>query len=944
MPRIAFTVLFICFFLFSIDSFAEDTFTEINHYRIYDNHLSKLATVSANEKYIFDVNQHYEGPYNTSTTFEVFTKVEGKGYQQNQSLKLPEGLSQSFRGISHLIFKENYLLVIVDEINQNRMVHRFALSEQGQLSYLDQTTIEWTNYNNASNVVMLDEHSFYEYFYNSVSFWNIGEDGILNHQFDFDYYEQAGYDDFIPIVNGSKLLLVRMSKDLDHELHNFQVNQYSIDYENNSLNEIHSKTFSFGGEFNSSNINLLGAMVKIDMTSIYVRTAQQEFIFKGLGSEEISLEYRNDKNGYYFGIDQKTQQIFETGDVFNEVYIDWQNNEIIRSQFEQVELYGNLKFLTPTILLRLPQYESNKGDLWQISPNQKIDQINISVDNPGELPLDQQRKYLYDQTSHQLMVTGDANSSEENDFKLYVWDYNLAQNDFSYVGSANCCNSERISDSVITSPIGKYGENYYVITKDFTKTKIARMGRTTDGLELVQEFPLNDEETTTLLIDEVFFVDESTIVAELYADDIEGLLIKICTLDTDGKIIGCTKKTLFTEYEFERQLTGYKFHKLSNTGQFLFAPIQNDALMSHMFFVEFDGNDFVIKQKFPLNKNGNLYTYISKITLVNNNQDLFIRTGGPVMHFERLNNEWKLTESNQTDVTGGELTGNTNYYLTRSGLPTFYDREKKKFWTIYNQTKNLSGWFQLTDDNKGFAVKVNDQYRAITTFELTNSKPTIYTGGLADDLDYLATQDELLEIDFSQFFLNPNSSVVINAPLKFIFENGVLSGTLSNDDIIFGEYLDGIRIGVTVYNGSQYIGYFNIIPVNVNDAPELKAAISREYLKVNQAYEVNLNDYVNDPDRDHLTFQVTGLPIGYSLDGADIRGSTSQQGNYILNIITDDGNGGQLNFNIPITINSTGKEEAPDSIESVSSGSLGGLLIILYFAFITRLIKNRLDY
>jgi hypothetical protein len=937
MPRIASTALCVFLFVFSIYSFAEDTFTEINHYKVSDNYISKYATTSTDEKYLFDVNQHYEGPFNTSTTFKVFTKVEGKGYLQNQTLKLSEELSQTFKGISHLISQENYLLVIVDEINTNRTAHRFAIDEEGKLTYLDKTKIEWSKYNNPSKLIMLDNKNFYEHYHNRISFWNIGEDGLLNYKFDFKYYEQTGYYDFFPVVNGTQLVLARMNKDLDQELHNFQVNQYDIDWDNNSLSEIHSETISFSGEFDRSSVNLLGVMVNSDITSIYVRSTEQELIFKGLGTGEISLEYRNDKNGYYFGIDQKSQQIFETGDVFNEVNIDWQNSTIIRSKFEGIQLYGNLSFLTPTLLLRMPQFENNKGDLWQISTNQSIDQVNISVDNIGDLPLDQQRKYLYDEVNHQLLVTGDANSSPgENDFKLYVWDYDLAQNDFSYIGSASCCDSEYTPNSVITSPLGVYSESYYSLVRDGSNKSIARMERVTGGIQLTQKFPLNDEETQAPLINDVFFANENTIVAELFGDNIQGLSIKVCNLDGSGQINSCTQSTPFPEYEFDDDFTNYKFHKLSNTGQFLFAPINHRSSTSHMFFVEFDGNNFEIKQQFPLGKVGDEFYPISSLTQVNQGQDLFMSNGGPLIHFERRDNEWHLTESNQTHPKG-ELTGDGSYYIGRSGLPTAYDNEKKQFWHVSTQTPNLSGWFQLTGENKGFAVEINDQYRAITTFELTNPKPTIYTGGLVNDSIYYATQDELLEIDFSQFFLNPENSLIVDAPDKFVFENGVLSVMLSNEDIIDGDYTDGVEIKITVRLSIYYHGYFNVIPVNVNDAPELKVNIVREYLKVNESYEVNLNDYVTDPDKDYLTFQATGLPGGYSLEGSHIRGSTSIEGNYTLSIIAYDGNGGELSFIIPITINSSGKEETPDAKKSGSGGgSYGWLILLMIFEVVRR--------
>jgi len=940
MPRIALTALCAFLFVLSIYSFAEDTFTEVNHYKVSDNYISKYATTSIDEKYVFDVNQHYEGPFNTSTTFKVFTKVEGKGYQQSQILKLPDELSQSFKGLSFLIYIENYLIVIVDEINKKRTSHRFTIDQQGNITYLDKITTEWSKYNSKSKKVMLNDGNFYEFFNSKVSFWNIDEDGLLTHKFDFQYLDQTGlnsYGDFFSVVNDTQLVLVSMKKDSDENLLAFEINQYDIDWENNLLEEKHSESIVFSDYLVGSYNLLLDVLVNNDITSIYVRTIQQEFIFKGLGSGEITLEYRDDKIGYYYGIDKKSQQIIETGEVFKKIIIDWENSKLTHKEFEGNQRLGNINFLSSTLFLFMPQFENNKGDLWQVPTPQNIDQVNISVDNIGDLPLDQQRKYLYDESSHQLMITGDADSLPgENDFKLYVWDYNLAQNDFSYIGSASCCNNENTSNSVITSPLGVYGESYYSLVRDGSNKSIARMERVTGGIQLAQKFPLNDEETQAPLINDVFFADESTIVAELFGDNIQGLSIKVCNLDGSGQVNSCTQSTPFPEYEFDRDFRYYKFHKLSNTGQFLFAPINQRSSTSHMFFVEFDGTNFEIKQKFPLSKVGDEFYPISSLTKVNQGQDLFMSNGGTLIHFERRDNEWHLTESNQTHPKG-ELTGDGGYYLGRSGLPTAYDNERKKFWNISTQTPNLSGWFQSTGENKGFTVEINDKYRAITTFELTNPKPTINTGGLVNDSIYYATQDELLEINFSQFFLNPENSLIVDAPDKFLFENGVLSVMLSNEDIIDGDYTDGVEIKITVGLSIYYHGYFNVIPVNVNDAPELKVNIVREYLKVNESYEVNLNDYVNDPDKDNLTFQATGLPDGYTLEGSYIRGSTSKKGNYTLSIIANDGNDGELSFNIPITINGSGKEELPDAKKSGSGGgSYGWLLILMIFEVVRR--------
>lgn len=951
MPRITSITTCAFLFLFSIYSFSEDTFTEINHYLISDNYISDYAITSTDEKYLFDVNQHYEGPFNISTTFKVFTKVEGKGYIQNQTLKLSEELSQKFEGISNLIYQEDYLLVIVDEIYSNRAVHRFAIDEEGKLSYLDKSTIDWRGYNYSPDLVMLDDKNFYEQYDTGISFWNIGEDGLINHKFDFKYYEQTGYYDFFPVVNGTQLVLARIDKNLDQKLYNFQVNQYDIDWDNNSLSEIHSETISFSEDFERSSVKLLGVMVNSDITSIYVRSTEKEFIFKGLGTGEISLEYSNNKYGSYLGIDQKSQQIFETGDVFNEVIIDWQNNKIVRNKFEGIQFYGNLSFLTPTLLLRMPRWENLKGDLWQISTNQSIDQVDISSDNIGDLPLDQQRKYLYDEVNDQLLVTGDANSlPEETDFKLYVWDYDLAQNDFSYIGSASCCDSEYTANSSITSPLGIYGESYYTLVRDGSNKSIARMERVTGGIELTQRFPLNDEETQAPMISDVFFANENTIVAELFGNNVQGLSIKVCNLGDSGTIENCTQRTPFPEYEFDGNFTNYKFHKLSKTGQFLFAPINHRSSTSHMLFVEFDGNNFVIKQQFPLSKvegeDENEFYPISSFTQVNQGQDLFIRNGGTLINFERRGDEWHLTQSDPIYSRGvqAELTGDDSYYITRAGSAIVYDYEKKQFWNALTQTPNLSGWFQLTGENKGFAVEIDDQYRAIKTFELTNSKPTIYTGGLVNDSIYYATQDELLEIDFSEFFLNHENSLTFDAPDKFVFENGILSIMLSNEDIIDGDYTEGEEITIAVHSGTSYHGFFNVIPVNVNDAPELKVNIVREYLKVNESYEVNLNDYVNEPDKDYLTFQATGLPEGYSLEGSYIRGSTSIEGNYTLSIIAYDGNNGELLFNIPITVNNSGKEETPDTKKSGSgAGSYGWLILIMIFEVVRRSVFFRFN-
>ncbi|WJG09759.1 hypothetical protein [Aliiglaciecola sp. LCG003] len=921
--------------VFSFSSFSADSFIKVNQYTISDNYISEYAVTSFDKKYLFDVNHRREGAQSSATTFKVFTKEGDDTYRQSQELALSPELSASFNDISIVIYTEQYLTVIVEDINNRRAFHRFSVGEQGSLTYIDKTSLDG-GYYSQSTKVMLSEGKFYEFYENTITFWRAANDGILIHLFDYQHQsDESTGDNIFTVVNDSQLIHVGMIREVTEENFFFEVTQYDIDWNNNLVDLRYLEKIYLNEYFDLAYNKIVNVLANDDSSSIFLKTFKHEFIFKGLGTENVTLEYVNEEDSNFLAVDPNTQQILETGEVLKSVRINWQNHSVVRSNMNAAYVYGTIKFLAAGLFLKTDIY-GQEGQLWRNPTELNVSQMSILAVNDGDLPLDLNRKLYFDELSKQLLVTGDANDSpEEINFKLYVWDYDVTENRLTYMGSSSCCDNEQISNGVIEYPLGIFNDNYYVSVKLGANKFIARLTKTLNGIEFAEAYALNDFDGEGLLVDDVFFADNNTIVAELYGDSLAEPEINICSLNDTGQIIGCNRQKLFTEFEFGRNLTAYKFHKLSAVNQFLFAPTDNESKLSNMLFVEFNGSQFVINQQYPLKSNGSTYSPVISTTIVNQGNDLFIYNDG-IAYFERENGQWNLTPSDE-EYSKGELTGSHNYYLNRIGQSTVYDAQRKTFWSVPGQDRNLSGWFQLTEDGKGISVDITNTDRVITTFELSNPNPTIYIGGLNNNSNYYATQDELLKIDFSQFFYNLGSSVEVDAPEKFSFEDGMLFGTLSNDDIVEGNYAEGTQIKVEVSNESSYVGFFNIVPVNVNDAPKLKDNISREYLQVNESYYVDLNEYVSDPDRDFLTFQATGLPDGYILEDSIIQGSTSNNGDYTLNIIADDGNGKQLAFNIPITVNNSGQQEATsDNSLSAAGGTYGWSLLLLFIVALVR--------
>ena len=918
--------------LFSSQVHSADAYRTINTHTIANNYLSELTVANDDGSFLYDVKQVRTGSGYTSN-FTVFKRENDGSFQQSQILEIPASETEQVGVISELVYYKNYLLALSAE--PKLVYYRFEFDEHGHLNYLDKQTINRNVFYSWSKMTNVTENKFFQTLDSRIAFWQISDDGMLSFLMEerLPIQSISGADDyFISVLNPNTLIFVILNDDYFGGIVEIEFDTFEINWSNNLLRPIHTTSINFDRFVNDSSDNrLVNLLVKPDASAIYLRTTNREYIFNGINTDSVELEFSNNINLGSLGLDQTHQLAFEVTETIRQVEIDWKNNDVLRENLESQTLRGEVKILTSNMLMRLA-LDGKEGELWKFNQNGIISKVAINIQNTGDLPSDSHSDYYFNEKTQQLLITGDSNPEPGvTEDKLYVWQYDATLNDMSFVGASLTASPIRFD-----RPIGSVGNHYYVFDSSHLFSTITVLSKTDSGIEIIQEYDISDAENRQV-VEDVFLATDNTLIATMRSSN---LTYKICKLDDQqGDIIDCSFATLFSELEFLRDFSGYTFHKINDEGQFLFASDSySEETLKDFYILEFNGEEFVVKQSFPLNEKERGYESISAFLSINNGTEIFLEIGSKNKHLKLIDNEWVLSEK-EADTFFINVTGSNDYYITPIGQPLVFEPSALKFWRT-EQRINLSGWFQVVDGNKGFVINVTETDRHISTFELVDTKPYVNKRNFNNGTTYYATEDELFEIDFSEYVLNPESTIRVETHEKFTLDQGKLSGILTNEDILKLNYRPGLEIEASFYIDDVRIGYFYIVPVNVNDIPELIAPVNREYLKVNDMYEVDLNDYVLDQDNDYLTFKTSDLPDGYSQSENYINGASSKTGDYEIVVIVTDNNGGELVFSIPVTINESGT--AP-LIKLPSDSSSGGgsselfFIILLLLGLIFRL-------
>ncbi|QIP12258.1 hypothetical protein G8759_06265 [Spirosoma aureum] len=99
------------------------------------------------------------------------------------------------------------------------------------------------------------------------------------------------------------------------------------------------------------------------------------------------------------------------------------------------------------------------------------------------------------------------------------------------------------------------------------------------------------------------------------------------------------------------------------------------------------------------------------------------------------------------------------------------------------------------------------------------------------------------------------------------------------------------------------------------------SGIPNQTILVNQAYQLNLNNYFSDPDGQTLTYSATGLPSGLSVSGSLISGTPSTTGVSNVQVTALDPGGLQVSSSFQLTVNPMPSTPAGFTIVGVSTVS-----------------------
>lgn len=363
-----------------------------------------------------------------------------------------------------------------------------------------------------------------------------------------------------------------------------------------------------------------------------------------------------------------------------------------------------------------------------------------------------------------------------------------------------------------------------------------------------------------------------------------------------------------------------------------------------------DINDFVVFQEIviPERVDSSRFSGVEAIYTINDGKELIVGSD-MLLHYQYSSEENKFFLSKMKNSISYPKEAiylkSENYFIERSGRNSYvFDDEDKYFYKSSQVYAIANGWFQLTDDKKGFFVNLMSPN--ITTFTLSNPNPLIYKGGLPKD-SVPAVQDVPLAINIKKSFLNGNNLVVTgfhteNIDERLVWDGEYIRGTFTNEDMFASRNLNDptpaspIQVRVNIPPLSTEIFY--ITPTNVNDAPILTAEIGIQYLEKDQEYYGGLPGIVIDPDREPVTYTYKNVPSGLmAREDGIFQGAVKTKGQYLMTVTATDPLGAQLTFDVTFIVNDTGE---PEKSSEGGGGTMDFTLLMLLIALFFRRLKH----
>lgn len=221
-----------------------------------------------------------------------------------------------------------------------------------------------------------------------------------------------------------------------------------------------------------------------------------------------------------------------------------------------------------------------------------------------------------------------------------------------------------------------------------------------------------------------------------------------------------------------------------------------------------------------------------------------------------------------------------------------------------------------------FTYRILDNEGGVSTAMVT------VTVGAVNDTPEVAVQtpdqdffdSDLVALDISGNFDDPDNDTltfsvdVLPAGLSLDAATGLITGTIAADASQGGPLNDGVySTTVTATDGSGAMVTDTFTWTIVNPAPVVDMPIPDQVARDSDAFSLDGSSFFTDIDADSLSYSVSGLPVGLSIDtatgiisgtlasDASVSGPTGD-GIYVITVSVDDGEGGTIDDAFTLTV------------------------------------------
>ena len=440
--------------------------------------------------------------------------------------------------------------------------------------------------------------------------------------------------------------------------------------------------------------------------------------------------------------------------------------------------------------------------------------------------------------------------------------------------------------------------------------------------------------------------------------------IRVCDIASNGQVSGCTDKPILDDKVFNVDSNSYALTDLQDKNQLILAPkrslftdIDQDTATWFLHY-NTQTEQFDTLQTIPSTTIDGSYEALEAAFTFAQGQKLSLRysVSQTLLIWDASAQQWSIADEphNSAFLNNPMATAQSLYFLDDNGRPYLLDPANDNFYRS-DQRLNVgspNSVYQIGSGNKGYIIDIDSRV-SLLTFDLVDTTPTYYKGGLPFG-GVEAIQDIPFTIDFADFFLNLKDDSIditfdgIDADVfndsKLTWNGRTLAGDFDNEDMFAdaNSNLPASDIFVSVELNNQFLDRFRIIPINVNDTPELIGELETQFLEPNQAYEGSMNDLVIDPDREVVVYSFSNLPDGVTgTEDGFLRANISAEGEYTIDVLATDPNGATLLFSIRIVVSRTQTQPDPPPQQNPGGDSGGGGGSLTWFTFIALLMAVR---